>query len=336
MARGATADVRRLLGELSAQHVDGVILDLRENGGGSLREAVELTGLFIDKGPVVQQRRPDGKIGVESDEHAGVAWDGPLAVLINRGSASASEIFAAALQDYGRAPIIGEPSFGKGTVQTLINQDDIARNDKPKFGDLKMTVAQFFRVNGGTTQLRGVTPDIRFPSLADDESYGEASYDNALPWIQIKAADFRPASDLGIRLPDLQRRHQARVARDKDFQQLLEDVTEFKRLRETKLLSLNETERRKEKDKQEARLKAREKGNGKDKLAALQDDGLQSGERSLAADLAAEKARKDTKDVLLTEAARIVGDASELVANRTQLAMRERASNGQPKATLVR
>ncbi len=334
--RSASRDVARLVDELRKEKVDGLLIDLRNNGGGSLREAVELTGLFIDKGPVVQQRRPDGKIGVESDEHAGVAWDGPLAVLINRGSASASEIFAAALQDYGRAPIIGEPSFGKGTVQTLINLDDIARNDKPKFGDLKMTVAQFFRVNGGTTQLRGVTPDIRFPSLADDESYGEASYDNALPWIQIKAADFRPASDLGIRLPDLQRRHQARVARDKDFQQLLEDVTEFKRLRETKLLSLNETERRKEKDKQEARLKAREKGNGKDKLAALQDDGLQSGERSLAADLAAEKARKDTKDVLLTEAARIVGDASELVANRTQLAMRERASNGQPKATLVR
>ncbi len=335
--RSASRDVARLVDELKKEKVDGLLIDLRNNGGGSLREAVELTGLFIDKGPVVQQRRPDGKIGVESDEHPGTAWDGPLAVLINRGSASASEIFAAALQDYGRAPIIGEPSFGKGTVQTVINLDDVARNDKPKFGDLKMTVAQFFRVNGGTTQLRGVTPDIRFPSVSDGDTFGESSYDNALPWIQIKAAEFRPASDIATQIPDLQRRHQARAGKDKDFQQLLEDVTEFKRLRETKLLSLNETERRKEKDKQEARLKAREKGGSKDKFAAMQDDGLQSGERSLAADLAAEKARKDGKDVLLTEAARIVGDAAELNASRTQIAMRERAAAASmPKATIVR
>jgi len=335
--RSASRDVARLVDELKKEKVDGLLIDLRNNGGGSLREAVELTGLFIDKGPVVQQRRPDGKIGVESDEHPGTAWDGPLAVLINRGSASASEIFAAALQDYGRAPIIGEPSFGKGTVQTVINLDDVARNDKPKFGDLKMTVAQFFRVNGGTTQLRGVTPDIRFPSVSDGDTFGESSYDNALPWIQIKAAEFRPASDIAAQIPDLQRRHQARAGKDKDFQQLLEDVTEFKRLRETKLLSLNETERRKEKDKQEARLKAREKGGSKDKFAAMQDDGLQSGERSLAADLAAEKARKDGKDVLLTEAARIVGDAAELNASRTQIAMRERAAAASmPKATIVR
>ncbi len=322
--RSASRDVARLIDELKKDKVDGLLIDLRNNGGGSLREAVELTGLFIDKGPVVQQRRPDGQIGVEKDEHAGTAWDGPMAVLINRGSASASEIFAAALQDYGRAPVIGEPSFGKGTVQTLINLDEVARNDKPRFGDLKMTVAQFFRINGGTTQLRGVTPDIRFPSVSDGDSYGESSYDNALPWIQIKAAEFRPAGELGPRVADLQRRHDTRVARDKDFLQLLDDVAEFKRIRETRLLSLNETERRKEKERQEARLKAREKSSGR--IAALQDDGLQSGERSLAADLAAEKARKDSKDVLLTEAARIVGDEAELAAARTQLALRERAS----------
>jgi carboxyl-terminal processing protease len=290
-----------------------------------LREAVDLTGLFIDKGPVVQQRRPDGKIGVESDENAGLAWDGPMAVLINRGSASASEIFAAALQDYGRAPIIGEPSFGKGTVQTLINLDEVAKNDKPKFGDLKMTVAQFFRINGGTTQLKGVTPDIRFPSITDPESYGESSYDNALPWIQIDAATFKPAGNLKTVVPALQSRHQARIGKDKEFQLLLEDVAEIRRLRETKLISLNEAERRKEKDTQEARLKAREKGDPKGKLAAMRDDGLQSGERSLAADLAAEKARKDVKDVLLDEAARIVADEADLASAKPQLAMREKA-----------
>ncbi|MDD2669321.1 carboxy terminal-processing peptidase [Zoogloea sp.] len=323
--RSASRDVVRLIDELKKEKVDGLLIDLRNNGGGSLREAVELTGLFIDKGPVVQQRRPDGKIGVESDDNAGVAWDGPMAVLINRGSASASEIFAAALQDYGRAPIIGESSFGKGTVQTLINLDEVAKNDKPKFGELKMTVAQFFRVNGGTTQLKGVTPDIRFPSIADPDSYGESSYDNALPWIQIDAATFKPAGNLKDLVPALQSRHQARIGKDKEFQLLLEDVAEIRRLRETKLISLNETERRKEKETQEARLKAREKGDAKDKLAAIRDDGLQSGERSLAADLAAEKARKDGKDVLLDEAARIVADEAELSNAKPQLAMREKA-----------
>ena len=321
----------RLVDELRKEKVDGLLIDLRNNGGGSLREAVELTGLFIDKGPVVQQRRPDGQIGVESDERAGVAWDGPLGVLINRGSASASEIFAAALQDYGRAPILGEASFGKGTVQTMIDLDEVAKNPKPRFGDLKMTVAQFFRVNGGTTQLRGVVPDIAFPSIADGDSFGESSYDNALPWTQISPADYRIVGKLGDRVADLQRRHQARVGKDKDFQQLLQDVAEFKRLREAKTLSLNEAERRKEKERQEARLKARE-GN---KLAAL-DDGLQAGERSLAADLAAEKARKNAKDVLLTEAARIVADDADLSAGRTQLALRERVEISGGKGSSLR
>jgi carboxyl-terminal processing protease len=331
--RSASRDVVRLIDELKKEKVEGLLIDLRNNGGGSLREAVELTGLFIDKGPVVQQRRPDGKIGVESDENAGVAWDGPMAVLINRGSASASEIFAAALQDYGRAPIIGEPSFGKGTVQTLINLDEVAKNDKPKFGDLKMTVAQFFRINGGTTQLKGVTPDIRFPSVADPDSYGESSYDNALPWIQIEAASFKPAGNLKDVVPALQSRHQTRIGKDKGFQLLLEDVAEIRRLRETKLISLNEAERRKEKDTQEARLKAREKGDSKDKLAAMRDDGLQSGERSLAADLAVEKARKDVKDVLLDEAARIVADEADLASSKPQLAMREKT---RPQGQAVR
>src|SRR5206468_1168040 len=156
--------------------------------GGLLSEAVELTGLFIDKGPVVQQRNARGEIAVESDTQAGTAWDGPLGVLINRNSASASEIFAAAIQDYGRGLIFGERSFGKGTVQSLIDLDQFAKNDKPKFGELKMTIAQFFRVNGGTTQLRGVVPDIPFASETDEEPFGESSLDNPLPWTQIKPA----------------------------------------------------------------------------------------------------------------------------------------------------
>lgn len=323
--RSTSRDVSRLLDTLKQESVDGILIDLRNNGGGSLRESVELTGLFIDKGPVVQQRRSDGKVGLEADDKPGVAWDGPLAVLINRSSASASEIFAAALQDYGRAPIIGEPSFGKGTVQTLVNLDEIAKNATPKFGELKMTVAQFFRINGGTTQLRGVVPDIRFPSTLEDEEFGEASYDNALPWIQIHPAPYAPAGDLKELLPKLKHRYEARAAKDKAFQHLLEDVAEIKRLREAKLISLNEGERRLEKEARETKLKEREKLEGADDLTALRDDGLQAGERSLADELASERARKDRKDLLLQEAARIVADEVELSAPRKQVAVREPA-----------
>ncbi|HEX7954053.1 MAG TPA: carboxy terminal-processing peptidase, partial [Burkholderiales bacterium] len=209
--RSATRDVARLLEEMKKDKVDGVLIDLRNNGGGSLAEAIELTGLFIGKGPVLQQRDAGGRITVESDTDSGVAWSGPLGVLINRGSASASEIFAAAIQDYGRGLIVGEPSFGKGTVQTMIDLDRIARNSKPQYGELKLTVAQFFRINGGTTQLRGVTPDILFPSAADTENFGESSFDNALPWMQIKAADYVPEGDLKGLLPLLSTMHEARV-----------------------------------------------------------------------------------------------------------------------------
>ena len=282
--KSATRDVARLLDELRKEKVDSVLIDLRNNGGGSLMEAVELTGLFIDKGPVVQQRNAGGEITVESDTQAGVAWDGPLGVLINRSSASASEIFAAAIQDYGRGLIIGEPSFGKGTVQTMINLDQVAKNDKPQFGELKMTVAQFFRINGGTTQLRGVTPDILFPAVSDAESFGESSFDNALPWAQIKAADYSPAGDLKGLLPILLTLHEARVKKDKDFQYLQEDIAEFKLQRKKNLVSLNEAERRKERDAQEARLKLREsrRDTGQECPRGCGWQGTRAGERQCA------------------------------------------------------
>lgn len=334
--KSATRDVARLLGELKKDKVDSVLIDLRHNGGGSLTEAVDLTGLFIDKGPVVQQRNAIGKVAVESDSNAGVAWDGPLGVLINRGSASASEIFAAAIQDYGRGLVIGEQSFGKGTVQTMINIDQMAQEDKqianakPIYGELKMTIAQFFRINGGTTQLRGVTPDIGLPSISDPERFGESSYDNALPWTQIKAADYKPVGDLGELLPLLQERHQARIAKDREFQYLLEDIAELKAQRQKNFISLNENERRKEREVIEARLKAREQADNKadaksDKAidpASLRDDGLESGERKLGADLAAEKAQKNAKDVLLKEAVAILGDEVELIRADRKLAAR--------------
>ncbi|MES2102600.1 MAG: carboxy terminal-processing peptidase [Pseudomonadota bacterium] len=320
--KSATRDVARLLEELKKDKVDTVLVDLRNNGGGSLNEAVELTSLFIGKGPVVQQRNSQGKVSVESDNSAGVVWNGPLGVLINRGSASASEIFAAAIQDYGRGLIIGEPSFGKGTVQTMVDLDQIAQSDKPKYGALKMTVAQFFRINGGTTQLRGVTPDLNFPVISDTESFGESSYDNALAWVQIKPADYKPTGDLTDMLPLLQMRYEARIVKEKDFQYLLEDVSTAKALRKKNLISLNEAERRKERDTQEAKIKLRDKANGGKDKSDQQDDGLQANERNLTADLAAEKARKDAKDVILNEAANVLGDEVDLLKTNHKLAAR--------------
>jgi carboxyl-terminal processing protease len=256
--KSATRDVARLLGELKKDKVDNLLIDLRNNGGGSLNEAVELTGLFIDKGPVVQQRNAEGKVEIENDTNAGLAWDGPVGVLINRGSASASEIFAAALQDYGRGLIIGEASYGKGTVQTLINLDRFGQGDNAKLGELKMTVAQFFRINGGTTQLRGVTPDIKLPTMSDTDNFGESSYENALPWTSIKPAIFLPAGDLTDIVPMLDRKHTARIASDKDFQYLVEDIALVSKQRKENMMSLSETVRRKERDAQETRSKLRE------------------------------------------------------------------------------
>ncbi len=313
--RSASRDVAKLLGELKQENVDSVLIDLRNNGGGSLDEAVDLTGLFIGNGPVVQQRSSDGKIGVRSADFAAPAWTGPMGVLINRGSASASEIFAAAIQDYGRGVIIGEPSFGKGTVQTVINLDQMVRNSKPEFGELKVTIAQFFRVDGGTTQLRGVTPDISLPGLSDPTSFGETSYDNALPWAEIKPADYKPTDTVKALLPALQSRHDARVAGDPDFQSLLKDIADLKAQREKGVISLNEAERRKEATARENRLKDRaQEGDGED-LGG--DDGLQSNERSLSADIALENARKKAKDVLLNEAAAILADEADLQAGST-------------------
>lgn len=331
--KSATRDVSRLLDELKKDKVDSVLIDLRNNGGGSLIEAIELTGLFIGTGPVVQQRNSRGNIKIESGVNAGLAWNGPLGVLINRASASASEIFAAAIQDYGRGIVIGEPSFGKGTVQSVIDLDQLVKNEKPKFGELKITVAQFFRINGGTTQLRGVTPDISLPTLTDTEDFGESSYDNALPWTQIKAADYMPTGDLTSIVPILTANHDLRISKDKDFQYLQADIAEFNIQRRKNLFSLNIADRRKEREAQEARLKLREKNSGSDKntnttdnefvetgIPAFQDDGLQSNERNLVADLAIEKARTNAKDILLNEAVHILSDEVGLLNANPKLA----------------
>ena len=327
--KSATRDVARLLDELKNDKVDGVLVDLRNNGGGSLSEAVELTGLFIDKGPVVQQRDSKGNISVENDPNAGFAWKGPLGVLINRASASASEIFAAAIQDYGRGIVIGEPSFGKGTVQTVANLDQMAKNEPPVLGELKLTIAQFFRINGGTTQLRGVTPDISLPSMTDAEEFGESSFDNALLWTQIKAVDYTPTDDLKGIIPLLIASHHRRVSHDQNFRYMQEDIAEFNTLRQKNLISLNEAERIKDRKKLEAREKFREESRGKPESGktsaealsnALQDDGMLSSERSLSASLAIENAKKNSKDIFLNEAVHILSDEAKLLNVDTRLA----------------
>ncbi|RUM07988.1 carboxy terminal-processing peptidase [Rhizobium chutanense] len=314
--KSASRDVAKLLGELNEEKVDSVLIDLRNNGGGSLDEAIDLTGLFIGNGPVVQQRGSDGKIAVRSADFAAPVWTGPMGVLINRGSASASEIFAAAIQDYGRGVIIGEPSFGKGTVQTVVDLDQVVHNSKPEFGELKVTISQFFRVNGGTTQLRGVTPDLSLPGLSDPTAFGETSYDNALPWAEIKPARYTPDETIQTLLPALQSRHDARVKSDPDFQRLIKDIADLKAQRDKGVVSLNEAERRKEAAARESRFKSRaQAGDGED-LGG--DDGLQADERSLSADIAMENARKNAKDALLDEAAAILADEADLQKGPSQ------------------
>ncbi|OCP17935.1 MULTISPECIES: carboxy terminal-processing peptidase [unclassified Ensifer] len=308
--RSASRDVGKLLDELKQEKVDSVLIDVRNNGGGSLEEAIDLTGLFIGNGPVVQQRGSDGKVAIRSSDFPAPVWTGPVAVLINRGSASASEIFAAAIQDYGRGVIVGEPSFGKGTVQTVVSLDQMVRNSKPEFGELKVTIAQFFRINGGTTQLHGVTPDITLPGLSDPTRFGETSYDNALPWAQIKPANYAPADTVVTLLPTLQSRHDARVESNPDFQRLLKDIAELKAQREKGVVSLNEAERRRELTAQENRLKSRAQVSDGENTG--EDDGLNANERSLSADIAIENARKNAKDVLLDEAAAILADEADL------------------------
>jgi carboxyl-terminal processing protease len=255
--KSATRDVEKLLGELKGDKVDGVLVDLRNNGGGSLAEATDLTGLFVGKGPVVQVRNAGGRVEEEQSTRP-AAWNGPLAVLVNRASASASEIFAAAMQDYGRGLIIGEPTFGKGTVQNLIDLDEVARNEKPEFGEVKMTIAQFFRIDGGSTQLRGVRPDISFPLTVDAKDFGESSYDNALPWTSIAPAKYTPVANLTPVIPTLIERHDARVAKNAEWQAFESELADLRQLRAEKTVSLNETVRREQRDEQEARRKARE------------------------------------------------------------------------------
>lgn len=320
----ATRDVARILETFKGEGVDGVVLDLRGNGGGSLNEAVELTGLFIDTGPVVQVRESGGRVNVEGVRTPGVAWDGPLAVLINRGSASASEIVAGAIQDYGRGLVIGETTFGKGTVQNLIDLDRMPAGEGKRYGSVKLTVAQFYLPGGSSTQNRGVVPDILFPVTVDATEFGESTYDNALPWNRIAEVPHTSYGDFTPILPRLTERHEARVAENHEFQWFLEDVAESRAEREKKYIVLNEAERRAERERQDRKRRERQEirrelGLPLDPLAEDRDDGLHANERDILVDTARVKAAEERPDPQLHETAAILADAMRLLDSDGQL-----------------
>ena len=225
--RSTTRDVARLVKELQAENTDGLIIDLRGNGGGALTEATTLTGLFIEKGPIVQVKDAKGRVRVKHDSDPTIAYRGTLAVLVDGNSASASEIFAGAIQDYGRGIVIGESTYGKGTVQNMVELDRYARNKDAKLGQLKFTTAQFFRINGDSTQHRGVVPDILLPTARDDSERGERGLENALPWQQVASTRYSPfdQADLSAALPKIRSLHQTRVADDPGFEFLLSNQT---------------------------------------------------------------------------------------------------------------
>jgi carboxyl-terminal processing protease len=254
-----TRDVQKLIVDLKKQGIDGLIMDLRDNGGGSLSEAIDLTGLFIEKGPVVQVRSPNEKIDLGEDEDPNVTYSGPLAVMINRFSASASEIFAGAIQDYNRGLVIGEQTFGKGTVQSVI---DLARYLKvpegEKVGQLKLTLQKFYRVTGSSTQHLGVTPDVSLPSAFDADEFGESANKSALPWDQIKPTRFNATNDVSPQLLSrLNQDYDLRVKTNDELKNLIDETAELKSNLGKTLVSLNYDIRKKEMEESEKRRSER-------------------------------------------------------------------------------
>jgi carboxyl-terminal processing protease len=289
-------DVRRMIKELNAEKIDGMIIDLRNNGGGSLSEAIELSGLFIQDGPVVQVRDASGKIDVMKDPDPSQVYNGPLAVLINRFSASASEIFAGAIQDYKRGVVIGEQTYGKGTVQNMVGLDRFMREEGEKLGDLKLTIAKFYRVTGSSTQHKGVSPDIELPSRFSAEEFGESSQPSALPWDQIKTTSFKPTNNVSPALiSKLEANYAKRLKTDPEWKQYQSAIEELKRAQKNTEISLQESKRKKERDELEQKRKVANKIESSDPEIP-EEEGEQKPADSKA------------KDLYLNEGARILAD----------------------------
>ncbi|MDY6828420.1 MAG: carboxy terminal-processing peptidase [Pseudomonadota bacterium] len=298
--KSTTRDVAKILDELKSAQVDGIVIDLRNNGGGSLQEANSLIGLFIRRGPTVQVQYSNGRIDLQGDPDEQVLYDGPLVVLVNRLSASASEIFAGAIQDYGRGLVVGDQTFGKGTVQSLV---DLER------GQLKMTLAKFYRVSGNSTQHRGVLPDIQFPSLIDPAEIGESALPNALPWDTVLPARYRSHGETGSALTLLTDAHQQRVQTDPELQYLIARTDLQNEVRGQQRVSLNLETRRAQREAVEQRrlalentLRAARGEPSIDTVEALRE------EETVEPDAESESATADTPDAILDESGRILAD----------------------------
>ena len=334
--RSTTRDVNRLIDELVAEGVEGLVIDLRDNGGGSLQEANQLTGLFIEYGPTVQIRSAESRVWRDGKRRRSNYYEGPLAVMINRLSASASEIFAGAIQDYGRGIVVGEQSFGKGTVQSLVPLQE---------GQLKITESKFYRISGDSTQHRGVIPDIDYPSVFDPTQIGESALDNALAWDQIAPARFNRYQDYDTILPGLMALHQQRAANDPDYRYLEDQVEMAREARKVSALPLQKSGRLAMRDEQEAKALAienrRRAAKGQAPLESLisadeeTEDALtlsedETGALSDDTDHRLENTGEDEpSDVLLLETGRILVDA---IATRPDTSVAGRAQHSGNKA----
>jgi carboxyl-terminal processing protease len=284
--RSTTRDVRKLIQELKTEGIDGLVMDLRNNGGGSLTEAIDLTGLFIKDGPVVQVRSSNNQVQVGADDDKTVAYSGPLVVLTNRFSASASEIFAGAIQDYKRGVIAGESTYGKGTVQRVQDLSQVLNEKKAPVGELKYTFQKFYRVSGSSTQHKGVEPDIKLPTALDPQQYGESANLSALPWDVINAVSFQKTSDVNDKtIAGLNKAYMERMKHDVSLKNYIQETEELrKNLHDTKI-SLNEAKRKKEMEEAEKKKAAAKldtklttkEGISKDELLDLKDEYLREG-----------------------------------------------------------
>ncbi len=271
--RSTTRDVKKILKTFKQEGVEGVVVDLRNNGGGSLIEAINLSGLFIKRGPVVQTKTSFGKKDVKKDVDPRIEWDGPMMVLVNHFSASASEIFAAAMQDYGRAVVVGTQTYGKGTVQNVMRLADYIEDNEEELGQLKMTMGQFFRINGGSTQNRGVIPDIEFPDSPGADKYGESEYDNALPWSSIAPSDYNVYADLTDEIVYLKKRFKERSKVNFEFDFLKKENQLYAAEKDDVTVSLS-AETRQQKAKEREHRKQQRKAKRKALLAATEPDPL--------------------------------------------------------------
>ncbi len=284
--RSTTRDVKKLIEELQTEGVNGIVMDLRNNGGGSLAEAIDLTGLFIKDGPVVQVKNSADRVEVGLDEDKQIEYNGPLVVLTNRFSASASEIFAGAIQDYHRGLVVGESTYGKGTVQTVIDLDRFIK-DSDKVGELKLTFQKFYRVTGSSTQHKGVTPDVQLPSALSAEQFGESASPSALPWDVIKKADYQPTTDINDKLvASINKSYLERLQFDPSLKKYAGEMEGVrKNLKETRI-SLNEAKRKKEMEEAEKEKAANanldtkigsKEGLSTDDLSKMKDEVLREG-----------------------------------------------------------